>query len=144
MNTAIIDASVVLKWVPDEEDSDIAASLTDWELAAPDLLLAECANVLWTKVRKKELTPEEVIERVQLLQSAPVELVPLESLVKEATRMALQLSHPVYDCIYLALAAHRDLPLVTADRGLVDAVRGNQGETTGRVIFLKELVRRDS
>src|SRR4051794_29802624 len=144
MSTAIIDASVVLKWVLDEEDSDIAASLADWELAAPDLLMAECANVLWTKVRKKELTPEEVIERVQLLQSAPVELVPLETLVKEATRIALQLSHPVYDCIYLALAAHRDLPLVTADRGLVDAVRRDQGETTGRVLVLKELARRDS
>jgi predicted nucleic acid-binding protein len=144
MNTAIIDASVVPKWVLDEEDSDIAASLKDWDLAAPDLLLAECANVLWTKVRKRELTPEEVVERVQLLQHAPLELVPLEALVREATKLALQLSHPVYDCIYLALAEHRDLPLVTADRGLVDAVRGNKGEPTGRVLFLKELARRDS
>jgi predicted nucleic acid-binding protein len=84
------------------------------------------------------------MERLQLLQSAPVETVSLEALVSEATRLALQLSHPVYDCIYLALAAQRDLPLVTADRGLVDAVRGNQGEPTGRVVFLKELARRDS
>ncbi len=48
--TLVIDASVALKWVIDEDDSEAAQELvSDHALAAPELLLIECANVLWTR-----------------------------------------------------------------------------------------------
>jgi predicted nucleic acid-binding protein len=31
----------------------------------------------------------------------------------------MDLGHPVYDCIFLALAEDRDLPLITSDERLV-------------------------
>jgi predicted nucleic acid-binding protein len=48
--TIVIDASVAVKWVVREPDSDAAdALLDDIELIAPVLWLAEAANVLWRR-----------------------------------------------------------------------------------------------
>lgn len=46
--TLVIDASVALKWVLAKDESEAAQKLVaDHALAAPDLLMVECANVLW-------------------------------------------------------------------------------------------------
>jgi predicted nucleic acid-binding protein len=55
--TVIVDASVALKWVLEEDGSDHASALlAEQPLAAPDLLVVECANVLWAKARRRVLT----------------------------------------------------------------------------------------
>ena len=36
-----------------------------------------------------------------------------------AARLAIELDHPAYDCIYLALALERGVPFVTADQRLL-------------------------
>jgi predicted nucleic acid-binding protein len=52
----IIDASVALKWVLHDADSDKAiALLTSDSLAAPELFWVECANVLWAKARRGQI-----------------------------------------------------------------------------------------
>ena len=55
----------------------------------------------------------------RLLQGADIELVPMRPLLAAATRLAIALDHPAYDCIYLALAVGRDCRFVTADRALL-------------------------
>ena len=45
----VVDASVVVKWVTEEDGSDAATELLNMELAAPDLWLPEAANALWAK-----------------------------------------------------------------------------------------------
>lgn len=119
----IVDASVAVKWVVDEDGSGAAAELEGNKMAAPDLLPVECASALWAKARRGELDPPAVQERVQALLAAPVRLVPAAELVASATQLALELGHPVYDCLYLALALRENDHLVTADRRLVTAVQ---------------------
>jgi predicted nucleic acid-binding protein len=121
VSSFIVDASVAVKWVVDEEGSDAAAALADRELAAPEILLGECANALWAKSRLREITPSEASERLDVLCGAPVELVAVAMLVQDALRLALLLDHPVYDCLYLALALQREIPLITADRRCAEA-----------------------
>ena len=58
-----------------------------------------------------------------MLRAAPDLLVPLEELVEDATRLALTLGHPVYDCLYLALAVREKTRLITADRQFARVVR---------------------
>ncbi len=119
----VVDASVALKWVIDEEGSEAASLLAGESLSSPSLLLAECANALWAKARRREITADEILERLSLLLSAPVLLVPLAELVEDATRLAATLDHPVYDCLYLALAVREGTRLITADQQFARVVR---------------------
>ena len=132
MTPRVIDASIAIKWVIEEVGSPRAASLLDGSrLVAPDLLLIECANVLWKKVRRAELTEDEALVAVRLLQQADIELVPTRHLADQAVRLAIELDHPAYDCLYLALALANDWPLITADDRFVQRLR-QPGQNYGR------------
>lgn len=122
----VVDASVVVKWLVDEEGSDAAAELAGESLAAPTLLLAECANVLWVKARVGELDREQAKERTALLVDLPVTLEPIASLIADASDLALRLDVTVYDALYVALARRRGDLLITADHKLARAVRRSQ------------------
>ena len=45
-------------------------------------------------------------------------------LAAAASRLDADLSHPAYDCFYLALAMQKQYPVVTADKRFHDQVRG--------------------
>ncbi len=120
MKTLVIDASIAVKWVVEEEGSEEAVRLLGRSrLIAPELLVAECANILWKKVQRDELSSEEALLAARLLQSADLELTSTRSLMERVTQIAIELDHPAYDCIYLALAAERDCLFVTADERLL-------------------------
>jgi predicted nucleic acid-binding protein len=116
----VIDASVAIKWVIDEPGTQQALLLRQHrhQLSAPDLLIPECANILWKKVRRQELTADEAMLAARLLQRTDVRLEPMRPLLEATTRLAIALDHPAYDCIYLALAQALACPLVTADERL--------------------------
>src|SRR5437773_11750749 len=118
MTELVIDASVAIKWVVDEHGTREALSLLRHRLFAPDLLVAECANVLWKKARRYELGMEEARLAARLLQRADFELAPMRALLEPATMLAIALDHPAYDCTYLALAESLSCDLVTADQRL--------------------------
>ena len=138
IEAAIVDASVAIKWVVNESGSDRARLLSETKLEAPDLLPIECANILWKKVRLRDLTREEASTRLELLLRAPVSLSESRRLLDSALGLSLDLGHPVYDCVYIALALSRDIPLVTADERLVAAVRKSP-KVASRVMRLADL-----
>jgi predicted nucleic acid-binding protein len=115
----VIDASVAIKWVVEESGTEDATALMDHSLLAPDLFVSEIANVLWKKIRRRELTLQVAEAAALTLQAAGIELVPTADLLPEILRLAHTLEHPAYDCAYLAVALERKCPLVTADRELV-------------------------
>jgi predicted nucleic acid-binding protein len=124
LNTLVIDASVAIKWVVEEDGTEFALALRQQaRLLAPDLLVAECANILWKKVQRKELSPDEALLAARLIQSADMELIPSRALMEAATRLAIELDHPAYDCLYLALAIEKACRFVTADQRLVSRIR---------------------
>jgi predicted nucleic acid-binding protein len=120
VNTLVVDASIAIKWVVEEEGTAQALALRkSAKLVAPDLLAAECANILWKKVRRGELTSEEADLAARLLERADIELLPMRGLLHAATRIAIALVHPAYDCVYLALARATQTRYVTADESLI-------------------------
>ncbi|MGF1608902.1 MAG: type II toxin-antitoxin system VapC family toxin [Kiloniellales bacterium] len=138
MTTFVIDASIAVKWVVEEAETQDALALRKGNrLIAPDLLASECANLLWKKSQRNELTDEEAIFAARLLARSDVELLPTRALMETATRLAIELRHPAYDCTYLALAIENGCRFVTADEGFarkVDAL--GCPETAGRVSLL--------
>lgn len=116
--TLVIDASIAIKWVVAESGTDAALSLRRERLFAPDLLIAECANILWKKVARREMAEIEALMAARLLERADVQLQSMRPLLEPALRLAVALNHPAYDCMYLALAELIDGELVTADRAL--------------------------
>lgn len=56
----VVDASVALKWVLAESDSDLAQQIVCSSLLAPDLLLIECGNAIWRHVALGEVSPADV------------------------------------------------------------------------------------
>ena len=124
MTTLVIDASIAIKWVVEEEGTSDALALKGRaRLAAPDLLVPECANILWKKVQRKELSKEEALLAASLLARSDIELFPMRAMLEPASRLAIELDHPAYDCVYLVLAAANGWRLVTADERLLRKLR---------------------
>jgi len=119
ITTLVIDASIAVKWVVEEDGTAEALALREHTLIAPDLLLVEAANVLRKKVQRRELSADEAVVTARLLQAVDVELVATRSLMEKTVRLAIELARPAYDCLYLALALQRGCRLVTADTSLL-------------------------
>lgn len=123
METLVIDASIAVKWVVEEEGTEAALGLRSaFRFLAPELLVAECANILWKKVQRRELLSDEAIMASRLLERAGIDFVPMRGMLEQATDLAIALSHPAYDCVYLAVARQRKARFVTADQRLLRVV----------------------
>ncbi|MFP4004237.1 MAG: type II toxin-antitoxin system VapC family toxin [Alphaproteobacteria bacterium] len=119
MSGYVVDASVAVKWLVTEPNSDQAEHLLGCglTLVAPALLFAEAANALWAICRRGYIGRNEFAEALGVLKSAPIDVpVPMRDLAASAGRLAVDLDHPVYDCFYLALALQEQHPVVTADQ----------------------------
>jgi predicted nucleic acid-binding protein len=139
VNTLVIDASIAIKWVIEEEGTPQALTLRrEAKLLAPELLVAECANILWKKARRNELSREEALLAARLLQTAAIELVPTRFLLAAATRIAIELDHPAYDCLYLALAIENDCRFVTADERFLRKLGGRRSRFRAKAVLLTE------
>ena len=117
MTTLVVDASIAIKWQVQEVLNDEArAVLTrNLDLIAPDFLLLEAANTFWRKVKRSELLEVHARRHLEELPAYFAELVPTASLVERALWWGFMLRHPVYDCLYLALAEQEEAMLITAD-----------------------------
>lgn len=113
----VVDASVAVKWLVSEDGSDIARKLVanGDDLHAPRLMASEIANALWRKAQLNEIEYDDPGARLALMPEMPVRWNADETVCADAARLALALNHPVYDCVYLALAHRIDAVLITAD-----------------------------
>jgi predicted nucleic acid-binding protein len=120
--TLVIDASVALKWfLPDEPHMDEALAVVQEgsPLVAPDILIAEVCNGAWRSARLGRISQQQVAEIAAIAPRFFDALVPAANLASRAVAIAGQLDHPVYDCLYLALAELRQIRLITADAQLL-------------------------
>ena len=133
----VVDASVGIKWVIDEPGSDQAVAVVSGRrLITSSLFWIETANVLATKVRKGELSRASASDAWRDLSDAPLEIIDTgPSSIERALTLAHDLQHPVYDCVYLALAIEMGCPVVTADKRFVASVSGSP-ILAGKVLFL--------
>lgn len=120
----VVDASVAAKWLVAEPDSEIAAMLLDgsFDLQAPRLLVSEVGNMLWCMAVNGSIEECEAARLAAALLDMPLQWRDDERTCVEAVRIAVELGHPAYDCMYLALALLIGSQVVTADKRFVSAV----------------------
>ncbi|MBS0644719.1 MAG: type II toxin-antitoxin system VapC family toxin [Acetobacteraceae bacterium] len=125
MTQAVVDASVAAKWVVQEAHSDRAALLLAFDARhAPDHWRVEAINVLWSKILHGDLTAADAEERMAVLSRAPIIETPIAILMPRAFQIAVAHMVTIHDALYVALAAQRDLPFVTADKRLIRRLSG--------------------
>ena len=136
----VVDASVAVKWLVEEEHSDAADRLLDGnhELFAPRLMASEVGNALWRKVRMGELERSRAGALAAAISEMAVRWTEDEEVGPDAVRLSLALNRPVYDCVYLALAHRLGATLVTADVRFVNALAETEHGAT--VVTLDGLV----
>ena len=124
----VVDASVAVKWLIWEDDSDIARETIarGEDLYAPRLMSSEIANALWRKARLGEIERTDAGAMLASVPEMPVRWAADEVVCADAVRLALALDRPVYDCVYLALAHRIDGILLTADRRFVNALASTE------------------
>lgn len=109
----IVDASAVVTALSQPR---LARSMRGTELASPDLLVPETLNAFWKIARAGYAVPHRFDILTALDQ---IRIVPSRPLAARAADLAERFDHPVYDCIYLALAeADADI-LLTADQRFI-------------------------
>ena len=116
----MVDASVVVAWLTNETYSGEALRLLrgTYRLTAPDFMAVETANALWKKSRRGDVPGADVVAALGTLHNVGINWVTTLDAVAAATRLALDLGHPVYDCLYLVLARTHGIPLATFDERL--------------------------
>ncbi|KAA0683038.1 type II toxin-antitoxin system VapC family toxin [Roseomonas genomospecies 6] len=94
-SSIVADASLVVKWVVAEEDSDKAKAVgLGRALLAPDLLLVECANILWKHQRRGEIDQGTAMAALAVLQSGPFAWTRDCDLVGDACRLSTGVESP--------------------------------------------------
>lgn len=120
---AVVDASLIVPAVGQAAKMDaLVAQASGQRLHAPTLLFIESANAFWKSAKAglyDDATAEALLEAAYEL---PITLHQDAKLLPEALRTANALRHPVYDCLYLALAVELDCAVLTADRRFAGAV----------------------
>ena len=86
---------------------------------APELLLAEAANVLNKKRIAGELNSDESDRLLSDLVSVPIRLFPHQPIILSAFELARDHNLTVYDTLYLALAEDHGAVLFSADRKML-------------------------
>ncbi|MEA5442376.1 type II toxin-antitoxin system VapC family toxin [Cyanobium gracile] len=123
----VLDASAALRLIThDPIASGWAEQLGQAPLVlAPELMLTEVANALWKLQRDAGLAGMDPQPLLADAADLVDQIEPDRHLQVEALALACHLNHPVYDCLYLALARREAALLLTADlrlRRLADQV----------------------
>ena len=90
------------------------------ELIAPDLIVPELLNARWKVTQSGGSAPklERVIAFLERLR-----LLPSLAYAREAAILAQSLGHPVYDCLYVAIAQRERATLLTLDERIARKLR---------------------
>ena len=78
-------------------------------------MASEVANSTWRMARQGAIEPAGAAAHVASIRGMPLRWADDEEMAGDAVRLAIELDHPAYDCMYLALAHRLGARLVTAD-----------------------------
>ena len=123
----VVDASVAIKWIEKEEDSEKAVLLQKShllkqnEIIVPQLIYFEIANTLSTKSKVEE----KYIELgINIVYNTDLKIEQLEKVdLLKASNLAKKHKTSVYDMIYAVVAKKYDTILITTDEKFIQKTK---------------------
>ena len=132
-NAVVVDTSIAIKWVLNEDDSALAlALLAEWKnkkmaMLAPALLAYEASNTLYQNVRRGKITLDTAELSMTKVIFAGLQLDFSQDPVLGVRAIELANNFSLlatYDAYYLALAERERCEFWTADTRMWNAVKG--------------------
>lgn len=119
-----LDASVVIKLLSREQDSDRAALFfkqlvkKNSKIFEPTFLKVEVYSTLRKKTYLRELAKGKIRTSLKFFEKLPLDYrTEDKDLLDDSLKLAERLLMPViYDCLYLALAKQEKVTFITADK----------------------------
>lgn len=124
MTSAVVDASVAVKWCLPLADEDfvlqaqeLLASYRSGEekFLVPDLFWPELANALWKAVRKQRIDRVRAERSLSLVRDLEMSTISSFDLVPETLQLAVKHDRTAYDSLYVVLALQTKSTLITAE-----------------------------
>lgn len=127
MLATVVDASTVVKWFVEEEDSDKAVKIRDKyvegkiRIIAPQIITFEVLNALQYK---KLFSEDELKEISEALDSYSFNLYSLKGeYARKTIEVALENNITIYDASYISLAIMKNTCMYTADEKLMERLK---------------------
>ncbi|MEQ1724868.1 MAG: type II toxin-antitoxin system VapC family toxin [Sphingopyxis sp.] len=119
----VVDASLAVKWFLEEPLSDAAGEILTahaGEINVPDVMLVEVVGALVRNANMVKASRPNILAALNRFDTllADGDLVAHRSPrqnIRKCADMAIEIGHPLKDCIYLVLAMEYDCYLVTCD-----------------------------
>lgn len=131
MTSAVLDASVAMKWLlPADleplhaEAMELLRSFERVEIAffIPDFFWIEISSALWKRTRASAVTKSTAQSLYRDMRAKGLKTILSTPLVPAAFEIAATYERSVYDSLYIALAREMETFLITADEKLAKAV----------------------
>jgi len=130
MKSAVLDASVILKWyLFDETYGQKALDLLhkfitrELNILSPSLLEYEVINGLIIAQKRGRIKEEKILTAIEGFFDLQIDLRDLSHFYQRSLYYCKVYNQSLYDASYLALAETEEIPLITADEGLFNTVK---------------------
>lgn len=136
MRKVAVDASVCLKWVFEEEDSEKARNLLTLSekgnilLLAPEIWEYEIVNGFASAILKKKLSYAQSKKLLKMILKASPQMISTHDLLLKSLENCYKYKISAYDSAYVTLAAENRIILASADEKLVQKVNDPNVATT--------------
>lgn len=128
MRKVVLDASICLKWVFEEEDSEKARNLLtlsekgDILLLAPEIWEYEIVNGFASAMLKNKLSYLHSKKLLRMVLEARPQMISTHGLLLKSLENCHKYRISAYDSAYITLAVENKIILVSADEKLVQKV----------------------
>lgn len=128
MKKYVVDSSVSLKWLFDEEDSSVARLILQLfvkdqiALFVPTLWEYEIVNALSSAVLRKKIDDKRASRYLKRILSVKLSRVSMLDLLPKVLENSQKFQISGYDSAYVTLASENDMVLISADDKLVQKV----------------------
>ncbi len=123
----VIDASVALSWLFEDELDDFATQSAERVMRetalVPAIFPAEVANALLFAARKARVAESDVRGALDRIAELPIRVASTGLTLAEEMELAQRHGLTIYDAMYLALAKRHRTALYTRDNALLRAAR---------------------